>query len=106
MQRIGHLKRTFRRLRQSFLAFIKKTLTSYYFFTYLYLLGSVTHPEQDLQEIRLKHRILGRKMSTENVEKMCAFKPAKILEPRINKICHQETVHVSYVAPRTLHVKK
>ena len=97
MQRIGHFKRTFRRLRQSFLAFIKKTLTSYYFFTYLYLLGSVTHPEQDLQEIHLKHRILGRKMSNENVEKMCAFKPAKILEPRINKICHQETVHMYLV---------
>lgn len=45
-------------------------------------------------------------MSNENVEKMCAFKPAKILGPRINKICHQETVHVSCVAPRTLHVKK
>ena len=66
MQRIGHLKRTFRRLRQSFLAL---TLTSYYFFTYLYLLGSVTHPEQDLQEIHLNHKILGRKMSNENVEK-------------------------------------
>ena len=69
-------------------------------------MGSVTHPEQDLQGIHLNHKILGRRMSNENVEKMCALKPAKILGPRINKICHQETVHVPCVAPRTLHVKK